>query len=70
MSPHPAHEAGRRSREAVLARDKQAWLDVFAEDAVEVMKRLRLPDGAVRVGIVHYNTADEVDRLLAQLRAL
>ena len=28
------------------------------------MKRLGLPDGALRVGIVHYNTADEVDRLL------
>jgi cysteine desulfurase family protein (TIGR01976 family) len=38
--------------------------------AIEVMKRLGLPDGAVRVGIVHYNTADEVDRLLAELRAL
>ena len=35
--------------------------------AVEVMERLALPDGAVRVGIVHYNTADEVDRLLAEL---
>jgi cysteine desulfurase family protein (TIGR01976 family) len=35
--------------------------------AVEVMKRLGLPDGAVRVGIVHYNTAGEVDRLLAAL---
>ena len=35
--------------------------------AVEIMKRLELPDGAVRIGIVHYNTADEVDRLLAAL---
>ena len=35
--------------------------------AVEIMKRLGLPDGAVRVGIVHYNTADEVDRLLDEL---
>jgi cysteine desulfurase family protein (TIGR01976 family) len=35
--------------------------------AIEVMKRLDLPDGAVRVGIVHYNTAEEVDRLLAEL---
>ena len=26
--------------------------------------------GAVRVGIVHYNTADEVDRLLGVLAAL
>lgn len=31
---HPAHEAGRRSREAVGARDKDAWLAVFAEDAI------------------------------------
>jgi cysteine desulfurase family protein (TIGR01976 family) len=38
--------------------------------AVEVMERLGLPDGAVRVGIVHYNTTDEVDRLLAGLEAL
>lgn len=38
--------------------------------ALEVMKRLGLPDGAVRIGIVHYNTADEVDRLLVELRKL
>ena len=38
--------------------------------APEVMKRLGLQDGAVRIGIVHYNTADEVDRLLAELRKL
>jgi cysteine desulfurase family protein (TIGR01976 family) len=38
--------------------------------AVEVMRRLGLPDGAVRVGIVHYNTADEVDRLLDELTRL
>jgi cysteine desulfurase family protein (TIGR01976 family) len=38
--------------------------------AVEVMRSLGLPEGAVRVGIVHYNTADEVDRLLSELRAL
>jgi steroid Delta-isomerase len=31
---HPAHEAGRRSREAVMARDKEAWLAVFADDAI------------------------------------
>jgi cysteine desulfurase family protein (TIGR01976 family) len=35
--------------------------------AVEVMERLGLPDGAVRVGFVHYNTPAEVDRLLAAL---
>jgi cysteine desulfurase family protein (TIGR01976 family) len=40
--------------------------------AVEVMKRLGLEDsgGAVRAGIVHYNTAGEVDRLLAELERL
>jgi selenocysteine lyase/cysteine desulfurase len=34
------------------------------------MKRLDLPEGAVRAGIVHYNTEQEVDALLAELRAL
>jgi len=38
--------------------------------AVEAMQRLGLPDGAVRVGIVHYNTADEVDQLLEALARL
>jgi cysteine desulfurase family protein (TIGR01976 family) len=38
--------------------------------APEVMKRLGLPDGAVRVGILHYNTAEEVDRLLEALAEL
>jgi selenocysteine lyase/cysteine desulfurase len=34
------------------------------------MRRLGLDDGAVRVGIVHYNTADEVDGLLAAIASL
>jgi selenocysteine lyase/cysteine desulfurase len=38
--------------------------------AVEIMKRLGLDDGAVRVGIVHTNAAGEVDRLLAELARL
>lgn len=38
--------------------------------ALEVMERLGLPDGAVRVGVVHYNTADEVERVLEALREL
>jgi cysteine desulfurase family protein (TIGR01976 family) len=38
--------------------------------AVEVMKRLGLPDGAVRAGFLHYNTADEVDRLLETLSSI
>jgi selenocysteine lyase/cysteine desulfurase len=37
--------------------------------AVNVMDRLGVqdPDGLIRVGFVHYNTADEVDRLLEAL---
>jgi cysteine desulfurase family protein (TIGR01976 family) len=39
--------------------------------AVEVMKRLGLEEeGAVRAGIVHYNTRDEVDGLLAAIAEL
>jgi cysteine desulfurase family protein (TIGR01976 family) len=38
--------------------------------ALEIMRRLGLDDGAVRVGIVHYNTAAEVDRLLGELELL
>lgn len=43
------------------------WGDHYA---IEVMRRLGLPDGALRVGIVHYNTAEEVDRLLGELESL
>jgi cysteine desulfurase family protein (TIGR01976 family) len=39
--------------------------------AVEVMARLGLqPQGAVRAGFVHYNTAEEVDRLLTALEEM
>jgi cysteine desulfurase family protein (TIGR01976 family) len=40
--------------------------------ALETMRRLGLDeiDGAVRAGIVHYNTAEEVDRLLAGIAEL
>ena len=43
-----------------------------SEQPLEVMKRLGLEDdgGAVRVGFVHYNTVDEVDRLLDELARL
>ena len=43
------------------------WGDYYA---VEVMRRLGLPDGALRLGLIHYNTAEEVDRLLAALHDL
>jgi cysteine desulfurase family protein (TIGR01976 family) len=38
--------------------------------AVEIMKALGLPEGALRVGVVHYNSDSEVNRLLAALAAV
>jgi cysteine desulfurase family protein (TIGR01976 family) len=38
--------------------------------AVEIARRLGLPDGVVRAGLVHYNTDEEVDRLLGGLARL
>jgi cysteine desulfurase family protein (TIGR01976 family) len=60
----PTREAAMRLGEAGYA----VWQGNYY--AVEVMKRLGLEDGAVRAGIVHYNTADEVDGLLAAISAL
>jgi cysteine desulfurase family protein (TIGR01976 family) len=62
----------RRSPQEVAALLAERRIAVWAGDyyAVEVMNRLGLPDGAVRVGIVQYNTAGEIDRLLAELDAL
>jgi cysteine desulfurase family protein (TIGR01976 family) len=61
----PADAAAR-----LAARDLAVWHGNYY--ALEVMKRLGLEDsgGAVRVGIIHYNAADEVDRLLAALAEL
>jgi cysteine desulfurase family protein (TIGR01976 family) len=55
--------------EHLAERDIASWNgDYFA---VEIMRRLALGDeGAVRVGFIHYNTADEVDRLLDALNDL
>lgn len=38
--------------------------------AVEIMKRLNRPDGMVRIGLAHYNTHEEIERLLAVLKDL
>jgi selenocysteine lyase/cysteine desulfurase len=38
--------------------------------AVEIMQRLGLADGAVRIGIVHYNTVAEVDALVDALATI
>ena len=51
--------------EELAERDIAVWDGNYY--AVEIMERLGLADGAVRVGFVHYNTADEVDRLLDAL---
>jgi cysteine desulfurase family protein (TIGR01976 family) len=50
---------------ALAAREVAVWHGDYY--AVETMKHLGLTDGAVRAGIVHYNTEEEVDRLLAGL---
>jgi cysteine desulfurase family protein (TIGR01976 family) len=59
----PTEVAGRLGEQGIFVWDGNYY-------ALEVMKRLGLQDGAVRVGIVHYNTAEEVDRLLDELRKL
>jgi cysteine desulfurase family protein (TIGR01976 family) len=61
--------APREVAEQLGARDIAVWDGDYY--AVEVMARLGLqPDGAVRAGLVHYNTPEEVDRLLAALDEL
>jgi selenocysteine lyase/cysteine desulfurase len=56
--------------EQLAARDIAVWWGNYY--ALETMRYLGLDvnDGAVRAGIVHYNTAAEVDRLLAGLGEL
>lgn len=56
--------------EHLAAREIYAWSGSFY--AVEVTARLGLDDagGLVRVGLCHYNTAEDVDRLIAALGAL
>jgi len=49
----------------LAGRDLAVWHGNYY--ALETMRHLGLEDGAVRAGIVHYNTEDEVDRLLAAL---
>ena len=65
--------AGHTPEEAAVelaARDLAVWHGNYY--ALETMRALGLDDesGAVRAGIVHYNTAEEVDRLLAALGEL
>jgi cysteine desulfurase family protein (TIGR01976 family) len=53
-----------------LASDR---IGVWAHDSwysLGLYKRLGYPDQAVRIGFIHYNTAEEVDRLVAALQGL
>ena len=52
----------------LAARELAVWHGNYY--ALETMRHLGLEDGAVRAGIVHYNTEDEVDRLLEALTEL
>ena len=60
---HPDAVAAHLARHGIFA-----WSGHFY--AVEVIERLGLAGtgGLIRVGLCHYNTADEVDRLIAALR--
>ncbi len=61
--------APRTVAERLAERDLAVWDGNYY--AVEVMDRLGLgEEGAVRAGFAHYNTTDEVDRLLHALEAM
>jgi cysteine desulfurase family protein (TIGR01976 family) len=65
-----ANRTARSVAQHLAERDVAVWWGNYY--ALETMRRLGLDedDGAVRAGIVHYNTADEIDRLLAGLAEL
>jgi selenocysteine lyase/cysteine desulfurase len=55
--------------QVLAAQDIFVWSGNYY--AVEIMARLgKAENGLVRVGLAHYNTHDEVDRLLAALKGL
>jgi selenocysteine lyase/cysteine desulfurase len=54
--------------EYLAARDIYVWDGNYY--AQEIMQRLGREDGMVRVGLAHYNTHEEVDRLLTALRQM
>ena len=59
----PAERAAR----ALAERGLGVW---YADNWYCVSLAPRLPEQSLRVGLIHYNTADEVDRLLAELATL
>jgi cysteine desulfurase family protein (TIGR01976 family) len=62
---HPAETAKTLAERGIFVWDGNYY-------ALEIMERLRLQDsgGAVRIGFCHYNTRDEVDRVLQELGTL
>jgi cysteine desulfurase family protein (TIGR01976 family) len=66
---HPEHESSVLA-ERLAAHDIAAWHGNYY--ALEVLRTLGLEErgGALRIGVMHYNTAGEVDRLLEVLASL
>jgi cysteine desulfurase family protein (TIGR01976 family) len=66
---HPAHRNSALAR-ALAAQGINVWSG--HNYALEVARRLELDEkeGVLRIGLAHYNTAGEVERILAALRAL
>jgi cysteine desulfurase family protein (TIGR01976 family) len=66
---HPEHESAALA-ERLAERDIAAWHGNYY--APEVLRALSLEErgGALRIGVMHYNTAGEVDRLLEALESL
>ena len=64
---HPSR-APEELADELARRDIAAWPGNYY--ALEIMERLGLTNGCLRVGIVHYNTAEEVVRLLSALAEL
>jgi selenocysteine lyase/cysteine desulfurase len=57
----------------VAVRLAEQSIGVWAHDSwysLSLYRRLGYDDQAVRLGFIHYNTTDEVDRLVAALGAL
>jgi cysteine desulfurase family protein (TIGR01976 family) len=58
--------------EEVASKLADAQIGVWAHDSwysLNLYKRLGYADKSVRIGFIHYNTTDEVDRLIAALEA-
>jgi len=79
--PRRSHERGATVAFTMKGRQPREIAEILASQgiycwsgnyyALRLMERLCLePEGAVRIGLVHYNTPDEIDQLIAAIRAL